>query len=357
MIGYLLQKIGYAFLTLFGVVTVIFLLFNILPGDPARMMLGQNETAEQVAIVKKKYGFDQPLSKQYAYYINDLSPISLHSANKKDYTYFSDKKYTGLKLFNVGESNVVIKTPYLRESFQKNGKKVSAVIAETLPNTIVLALSSITIAMILGVFLGIVSAKFKDSWIDKLIQLVSTFGMSVPSFFSAILFAWFFGFLLHNYTGLNMTGSLYEVDDFGNGRNIQWKNLILPAVVLGIRPLAVVSQLMRNSLLEVLSADYIRTAKAKGLSEYTIIRKHALKNAMNPVVTAISGWFASMLAGAVFVEYIFGWNGLGKEIVDALNTLDLPVITGSVIVIASLFILINIFVDVIYGWLDPKIRN
>ena len=357
MIGYLLQKIAYAFLTLFGVVTVIFLLFNILPGDPARMMLGQNETAEQVAIVKKKYGFDQPLSKQYAYYINDLSPISLHSANKKDYTYFSDKKYTGLKLFNVGESNVVLKTPYLRESFQKNGKKVSAVIAETLPNTIVLALSSITIAMILGVFLGIVSAKFKDSWIDKLIQLVSTFGMSVPSFFSAILFAWFFGFLLHNYTGLNMTGSLYEVDDFGNGRNIQWKNLILPAVVLGIRPLAVVSQLMRNSLLEVLSADYIRTAKAKGLSEYTIIRKHALKNAMNPVVTAISGWFASMLAGAVFVEYIFGWNGLGKEIVDALNTLDLPVITGSVIVIASLFILINIFVDVIYGWLDPKIRN
>ena len=357
MIGYLLQKIAYAFFTLFGVVTVIFLLFNILPGDPARMMLGQNETAEQVAIVKKKYGFDQPLSKQYAYYINDLSPISLHSANKKDYTYFSDKKYTGLKLFNVGESNVVIKTPYLRESFQKNGKKVSAVIAETLPNTIVLALSSITIAMILGVFLGIVSAKFKDSWIDKLIQLVSTFGMSVPSFFSAILFAWFFGFLLHNYTGLNMTGSLYEVDDFGNGTKIQWKNLILPALVLGIRPLAVVSQLMRNSLLEVLSADYIRTAKAKGLSEYTIIRKHALKNAMNPVVTAISGWFASMLAGAVFVEYIFGWNGLGKEIVDALNTLDLPVITGSVIVIASLFILINIFVDVIYGWLDPKIRN
>ena len=357
MIGYLLQKIGYAFLTLFGVVTVIFLLFNILPGDPARMMLGQNETAEQVAIVKKKYGFDQPLSKQYAYYINDLSPISLHSANKKDYTYFSDKKYTGLKLFNVGESNVVIKAPYLRESFQKNGKKVSAVISETLPNTIVLALSSITIAMILGVFLGIVSAKFKDSWIDKLIQLVSTFGMSVPSFFSAILFAWFFGFLLHNYTGLNMTGSLYEVDDFGNGTKIQWKNLILPAVVLGIRPLAVVSQLMRNSLLEVLSADYIRTAKAKGLSEYTIIRKHALKNAMNPVVTAISGWFASMLAGAVFVEYIFGWNGLGKEIVDALNTLDLPVITGSVIVIASLFIIINIFVDVIYGWLDPKIRN
>ncbi|MFT5249581.1 MAG: peptide/nickel transport system permease protein [bacterium] len=356
MIGYLLQKIGYAFLTLFGVVTVIFLLFNILPGDPARMMLGQNETAEQVAIVKKKYGFDQPLSKQYVYYINDLSPISFHNLSEEDYTYFSDKKYTGLKLFNLGGTNVVIKAPYLRESFQKNGKKVSAVISETLPNTFFLAVSSIIIAMVLGVFLGIVSAKYKDSWIDKLIQLVSTFGMSVPSFFSAILFAWIFGFLLHNYTGLNMTGSLYEVDDFGNGTYIQWKNLILPAIVLGIRPLAVVSQLMRNSLLEVLSTDYIRTAKAKGLSDFAVISKHALKNAMNPVVTAISGWFASMLAGAVFVEYIFGWNGLGKEIVDALNTLDLPVIMGAVIVIASLFIIINIFVDVIYGWLDPKIR-
>ncbi|PHS64871.1 MAG: ABC transporter permease [Flavobacterium sp.] len=356
MFSYLFQKIGYALLTLFGVVTVIFLLFNILPGDPARMMLGQNETAEQVAIVKKKYGFDQPLGKQYLYYLNDLSPLSFHSKNENDYTFLSEKKYNATNLFSVGNSEVVLKAPYLRESFQKNGKKVSSVISETLPNTFVLAVSAITIAMILGVLLGIVSAMYKDSWLDKLIQLISTFGMSVPSFFSAIIFAWLFGFLLHEYTGLNMTGSLYEVDDFGEGKYIQWKNLILPAIVLGIRPLAVVSQLMRNSLLEVMSTDYIRTAKAKGLKLFTVIRKHALKNAMNPVVTAISGWFASMLAGAVFVEYIFGWNGLGKEIVDALNTLDLPVIMGAVIVIASLFIIINIFVDVIYRWLDPKIR-
>ena len=140
--------------------------------------------------------------------------------------------------------------------------------------------------------------------------------MSIPSFFSAILFAWFFGFLLHEYTGLNMTGSLYEVDDFGEGSYIQWRNILLPAIVLGIRPLGVVIQLMRNSLLETLGQDYIRTARAKGLSEFQIIRKHAVKNSLNPVVTAISGWFASMLAGAVFVEYIFGWNGLGKEIVE-----------------------------------------
>jgi len=126
--------------------------------------------------------------------------------------------------------------------------------------------------------------------------------------------------------------------------------------VLGIRPLGVVIQLMRNSLLEVLNQDYIRTARAKGLSEIRIVRKHALKNALNPVVTAISGWFASMLAGAVFVEYIFGWNGLGKEVVEALNTLDLPVIMGSVLVIATTFVIINILVDLIYAYLDPRIR-
>ncbi len=355
MTGYVLQKLGYALLTLFGVVTVIFFLFTILPGDPARMMLGQNESAEQIEVVKKKYGFDKPVGLQYLYYLNDLSPLSFHSTDSDDYSFLSERKYNASQLFTVGNTVVVLKTPYLRESFQKNGKKVSKVIAETLPNTVVLAVSAIIIAMLLGVFLGIVSVLFKDGLIDKFIQLISTLGMSVPSFFSAILFAWLFGFVLHEYTNLNMTGSLYAVDDFGEGKHIEWKNLILPAIVLGIRPLAVVSQLMRNSLLEVLNQDYIRTAKAKGLSPATIIRKHALKNSLNPVVTAISGWFASMLAGAVFVEYIFGWNGLGKEIVDALNTLDLPVIMGAVLIIAIVFIVINILVDIVYGWLDPKI--
>ncbi|WP_109097902.1 ABC transporter permease [Aquimarina sp. AU58] len=356
MAGYLISKIGYALLTLLGVVTVIFLLFTILPGDPAQMMLGQNETEEQLKNVRKKYGFDKPLSKQYLYYINDLSPISFHSTNPDDFSYFDTKKYNGNQLFKIGDVATILKFPYLRESFQKSGKKVSEVIKETLPNTAVLAISAICIAIIIGILLGIIGALTKDQWPDKMIQLLSTLGMSVPSFFSAIIFAWLFGYVLQEFTNLNMTGSLYEVDDFGEGSYIQWKNLILPAIVLGIRPLAVVSQLMRNSLLEVMGQDYIRTAKAKGLSMFQVIRKHALKNSLNPVVTAISGWFASMLAGAVFVEYIFGWNGLGKEIVDALNTLDLPIIMGAVLVIATMFILINIFVDIIYGWLDPRIR-
>lgn len=356
MLGYLLNKLGYALLTLFGVVTAIFFLFNVLPGDPARMMLDQNEDSKQMAIIKKKYGFDKPIHEQYLLYLNDLSPISFHSTNPEDYSYLDLYKYQAQKLFSTESTDVAIKLPYLRESFHKTGKNVSQIISDTLPNTIVLAVFAIIIAIVVGIILGIISAIYKDTFLDKLIAVISSLGMSLPSFFAAILFAWIFGFVLYEYTGLNMTGSLYEVDDLGEGKYIAWKNLILPSVVLGIRPLAVVVQLMRNSLLETLSQDYIRTAKAKGLSQLQIIRNHALKNSLNPVVTAISGWFASMLAGAVFVEYIFGWNGLGKEIVDALNYQDLPVIMGSVLVIATIFILINIFVDLIYAYLDPRIR-
>lgn len=356
MFQYVINKIFYGFLTLFGVVTVIFLLFNILPGDPARMMLDQREDTEQLQNIRKKYGFDKPVFTQYLYYLNDVSPLSFHSKNKDDYTFLSEGKYNAQSLFSAGDIEVVIKTPYLRQSFQKNGKNVSEVIKETLPNTAILAIVAITIALFLGIIFGIFSALLKDTFFDRIIAVVSTLGMSVPSFFSAILFAWFFGFVLHKYTHLEMTGSLYEVDDFGEETYIQWKNLILPAVVLGIRPLAVVIQLMRNSLLETLSQDYIRTAKAKGLTMYQVIKNHALKNSLNPVITAISGWFASMLAGAVFVEYIFNWNGLGKEIVNSLNTLDLPVIMGAVLVVATLFIIINILVDILYSWLDPRIR-
>tara|TARA_R110000787_G_scaffold15038_5_gene46299 strand:- start:7256 stop:8332 length:1077 start_codon:yes stop_codon:yes gene_type:complete len=356
MIQFIVNKIFYGILTLFGVVTVIFLLFNVLPGDPARMMLDQREDSQQLENIRKKYGFDQSITTQYFYYLNDVSPLSFHSKKSTDYTFLTKGKYSHQALFSIGGTTLVLKYPYLRESFQKNGKKVSEVITETLPNTAILALFAIVIAIVFGILFGVLSAVYKDTWFDRIIAVISTFGMSIPSFFSAILFAWFFGFVLQEFTGLEMTGSLYVVDDFGEGVHIQWKNLILPAIVLGIRPLAVIIQLMRNSLLEILNLDYVRTAKAKGLSKSQVIKKHALKNALNPVVTAISGWFASMLAGAVFVEYIFNWNGLGKEIVNALNTLDLPIIMGSVLVIATLFIIINILVDIMYSWLDPRIR-
>jgi peptide/nickel transport system permease protein len=181
--------------------------------------------------------------------------------------------------------------------------------------------------------------------------------MSLPSFFVAILFAWLFGYVLSAYTGLNLTGSLFEVDDYTGERYIQWKNMVLPALTLGIRPLGVIIQISRSAMLDVLGQDFIRTARAKGLSQFQIVWRHALRNALNPVVTIISGWFAGLLAGAVFVEFIFAWNGLGKEIVEALNLRDLPVVMGAVLVIAALFTIINMLVDVVYGLLDPRVRG
>jgi peptide/nickel transport system permease protein len=319
-------------------------------------MLDQKEDPQQLALIRKNLGLDQPVWKQYLYYLNDLSPISIHQKKGNSYTSLESKKYNGVKLISTKKSTVLLKFPYLRMSFQKQGKSVSEIIGETLPNTMVLAVSAISFAIIIGILLGIWAALVKDSWIDRTLLVITSFGMSTPSFFSAIIIAYIFGFLLHHYTGLSMTGSLYEIDDLGENKNLILRNLILPALTLGIRPLAVITQLTRNSLLEVLQQDYVRTAYAKGLKSRDVIWKHALKNSLNPVITATSGWFASMLAGAVFVEFIFGWNGLGKEIVNALNTLDLPVVMGSVLVIATVFILINILVDILYGILDPKVR-
>lgn len=353
---WILRKLSNMFLTLFGVTTIIFFLFNVLPGDPAQMMLDQNENSEQLLILKKKYGFDKPVFVQYLYYLNDLSPVSIHFSDKTNLSFLKKNKYNYINILTLKNSKIVLKTPYLRVSYQKNGVSVIEIIKNTFPNTAILALSSIIIAIVLGMFLGIFSALNKNTWIDYSIQFLSTLGMSVPSFFSSILFAWLFGYVLNDITGLNMTGSLYELDDYGENLTVNLKNLILPSIVLGIRPVAVISQMMRNSLLKVLSQNYIRTAYAKGLSKFQVIKNHAIKNSLNPVITALSGWFASMLAGSVFVEYIFGWNGLGKEIVDSLNTLDVPVLIGAVLTIAFIFILINIFVDIIYAWLDPKVK-
>ena len=342
-------------ITLWGVATVVFFLFSVLPGDPARMMLGQNENQEELKRIQKKYGFDQPIVTQYLKYLNDLRPISVHPQTD-DFNGLSTQQYTSIRLLNLGKNSVVLKWPYLRESYHKSGVKVSQVIRNTLPSTFVLAIAALSIAMSFGLLFGIVSAIHANSSFDRAIQLVSTLGMSLPSFFSAILVAWIFGFLLHQYTTLDMTGSLYALDDMGESYHIVWKNLILPAFVLGIRPLAVVSQLMRNALLDEWNRAYVKTARAKGLSMTNVLWRHMLKNALNPVITALSGWFASMLAGAVFVEYIFGWNGIGTEIVNALNFLDIPVLMGSVLTVSFLFIIMNQVVDLLYAYLDPKVQ-
>jgi peptide/nickel transport system permease protein len=358
VLKFISKRLFYGFLVLFGVIVVVFLLFNVLPGDPARMMLGQRADVSSIETINRDLGRDKPLTIQFLMYLNDLSPLSIHDpVNKNSILYLSDEKYpSAVKLFSFSEHRkLVLKYPYLRRSYQTK-RKVSEIILEALPETFVLALVSMIFATIFGILIGIISAIKKGTFIDNLSLILTVLGMSGPSFFIGIIIAWVFGYLLSDYTGLNMTGSLFTQDDYGNGEYLDLKNLILPAITLGIRPLAVIVQLTRSSLLDVLTQDYIRTASAKGLSYYRVIFKHALKNALSPVVTAISGWFAGLMAGAVFIEYIFGWKGIGKEIVDALEKYDFPVVMGSVLMVAIIFVMINIIVDILYGLLDPRVR-
>ena len=332
MFAYILKKTAYGLLVMLGVVSLIFVLFNILPGDPARMMLGQNADQESIDLLHKEFGLDKPLGIRYLRYLNDLSPVGIDH-----------------------EGNFGFKLPELGRSYQSD-RSVSSILAEAFPNTILLALVSITMAFVLGVLFGSVAAIYKDTWIEKAILLITSLGMSLPSFFAAILIAWIFAFLLAEYTGLSMFGSLYGVDDFGRGEYVDLKNIILPAVTLGIRPLSVICELTKSTMKEVLQQDYIRTAKAKGLSMFKIIKNHALRNTLNPVVSSISSWFASLLAGAVFVEYIFDWKGVGVVIVDSLEKYDFPVLMGALIVICIMLVIINILTDIVYAFLDPRIK-
>ncbi len=350
MLAYIVRKILYGILVLWGVATLVFFLFTIVPGDPVRMMLGQRADEQDVQAIKHELGLDKSIGKQYVDYLNDLSLISFYNKEKD-----LSKYETYLKVTTLGNTEIVLKTPYLRYSYQSK-RPVGTILAEAFPNTLILAFVSILFAFLTGVLLGVLTAIVNSNFLNRLTLFITTIGMSLPSFFAAILIAWLFGFVLEDVTGLSMTGSLFSVDDYGNGSYLDLKNLVLPALTLGLRPLAVITELTRTTLLDVMSMDYIRTAKAKGLKPWRVIGIHALRNAITPVITAVSGWFASLLAGAVFVEYVFDWKGLGVVIVDALDKFDFPVVMGAVLLIGVMLIIINIMVDVFYGVLDPRVR-
>jgi peptide/nickel transport system permease protein len=330
-----------------GVVVLVFFLFQGF-GDPSRLIMGQRADAATQENIRRELYLDQPKWKQFIFYLNDVSPVSFYSKET-----IAQKKLKGL--FIGGDTRLVLKAPYLRRSYQTK-KEVWAVLMEALPGTLLLAVAAMLFAVIVGVVLGVLAAVNKGTWIDTGSLFAGIIGISAPSFFMGIIIAYVFGFLLTSYTGLHMAGSWFDLDETSGKKYITIANLILPAITLGIRPLAIISQLTRSTMLDTLAQDYIRTAYAKGLSKKKVIWKHALRNALNPVITAITGWFAELLAGAFFVEYIFGWKGIGKTTVDALEKLDFPVVMGSVLVSSAFFILINILADLLYGLIDPRIR-
>jgi len=347
MLKYILRKTLYGLLVLIGVVILVFFLFQGF-GDPSRLVMGQSGDAATQANIRKELYLDQPKWKQFVFYLNDVSPISVE--NKEE---IERKNLKGL--FIGRNKRLGIKIPYLRRSYQSK-KEVGKILMEALPGTLLLAFAAMLIAVTLGIPLGVVAAVRQNTWLDTSSVFASTVGISAPSFFTGIIIAFLFGFVLSSWTGLHITGNWFDIDEMTGHSRLALKNLILPAITLGIRPLAIITQLTRSAMLDVLDQDYIRTAYAKGLSKGAVVWKHALRNALNPVVTAITGWFAELLAGAFFVEYIFGWKGIGKVTVEALEKLDFPVVMGSVLVTAAFFVLINIFADIIYSMIDPRVR-
>jgi peptide/nickel transport system permease protein len=344
---YIIKRLAYGILVLLGVIVLVFFLFQGF-GDPTRLVMGQTGDAATQAAIRKELNLDQPKWKQFLFYLNDVSPLGIHSREE-----IERKELTGF--FAGGDTKVGLKLPYLRKSYQTK-KSVGAVLMEALPGTIILAFAAMFIAVLIGIPLGVLAAVKQNTWMDTTAVFSSIIGISAPSFFMGIIIAYVFGFLWSDWTGLHITGSWFDMDTATGEKRLTLQNLILPAITLGIRPLAIITQLTRSAMLDVLDQDYIRTAYAKGLSKRAVIWKHGLRNALNPVVTAVTGWFAELLAGAFFIEYIFGWKGIGKVTVDALEKLDFPVVMGSVLISATFFILINILADVLYGIIDPRIR-
>lgn len=349
MIRFIIKRLFYGFLVIMGVVLVVFFLFHALPGDPVAMMAGQRSDVATREAISRELGLDLPLPAQLFNYVQDLSPLAIHEDSRE-----SQEKYEYTSLVDFGNSVLVVKVPYLRRSFQTN-KKVGEIIAENIESTFWLGFSAMLFATLVGIMVGIVAALKQNTFWDHFLVSFSVFGISMPTFVAGIIIAMVFGYYLSDYTGLNLTGQLW-VNDPIFGERLHLKNLILPAITLGIRPLAIIVQLTRSSMLDVLSQDYIRTARSKGIRYIKVVWKHALKNALNPVITAVSGWLASLLAGAFFVEYIFDWKGLGFVTIKAVQNLDFPVIMGVTIFIAVVFVFINIIVDVIYAALDPRVR-
>ena len=435
MLKFILRKMLYGFLVLWGVVTLIFFLFHSDPTSAARNIAGERANADMIKEIEHKYHLDLPIHKQYLLFLNNLSPISIHNeVEEESPIYLDQKEYSASTLFSYSDNRtVVFKYPYLNRSY-KNQKKVSETLLDKLPSTFILAVVAISFGLVFGLILGVFSAIYKGTFIDSSALVLAVLGMSAPSFVMAVFVSWiggvlwfeeaslpllpflslglgiiiglishkisskhilksisagsiglmafkgfvigtlfwFIGFgieglfgdgvlgLINQYislpgTGLDSNGTLYSVGDFGE-EVTDWNTLILPAFTLGIRPLAIIMQLTRSSMLDVLNQDFVRTAKAKGLSYKRTIVKHVLKNALNPVITAVSGWFGSLLAGSVFIEIIFNWDGLGKVILKGIVEKDVPLIIGICVCIACFFVIINIIVDIIYGLIDPRVR-
>lgn len=330
MLKFFIYRSIQGILILWGIVSLLFGIFYVLD-SPINYMVGEKASKEVKAAISEKYGLDKPLPIQYINYLNKISPLG-----------FIDGK-------------LQLKKPDLGRSYQGN-VLVNSLISGHWKGSAILAVVSLFFAASIGILLGIIAALHKDKFWDKFILSVSALGISAPSFFVGVILIWIFAVLLQHITHLEVTGYMFVPNLQTGEEYIVLKHLFLPTLALAIRPLTVFVQLTRSSLLDVLKSDYIRTARAKGLSESTTLFRHALRNALNPVATAVTGWLASLLAGTFFIEYMFNWKGIGKLTIDSLSTRDFPIILGCTLTIGLIFVCINLLTDLLYAWLDPRVK-
>ncbi len=329
---YLIKRLLVLVLVLLGVSLLVFGFVRLIPGDPAVVMLGERATPDSIERVRTQLGLNKPIYEQYLIFISNALRGDLG-------------------------------TSVLR------GEPVTREILRRFPATIELALGAIIFAIVLGIPLGIISAIKRNSWFDVSSMIVALTGVSMPIFWLGLMLIFLFAVMLHwlpsgarldanaqyePITNLVLLDSLLQANLalFGQGL----RHLILPALALGTIPMAIIARMTRSSMLEVLNQDYVRTARAKGLKERSVILNHALRNALLPVITVVGLQVGILLSGAILTETVFSWPGIGRWLVDAINARDYPIVQGVTLTIAVIFVVINLIVDILYTLVDPRVR-
>jgi peptide/nickel transport system permease protein len=329
---YIIKRLLQLIPVILGVTIIAFSLIQLAPGDPARTMLGQHATEKELNEIREKYGLDQPIYVQYGIWLNGV----LHG--------------------DLGRS-ILTKELVVNE------------ISERFPNTIELAISAMLFAIIIGGIAGIISASKQYSITDYTVMGIALFGISMPVFWLGIMLMLIFGVILgwlpiggridlfipfQRITGFMVFDSIIT----GNFQALisVLKHLILPSIALGTIPMAIIARVTRSSMLEVLRQDFIRTERAKGLTERVVIYKHAVRNAMVPVVTVIGLNFGLLLAGAILTETVFSWPGLGRLVVNSVYERDYPLVVGCILIFAIVFVIVNLVTDILYTYIDPRIK-
>lgn len=312
MTGYVIRRVGQAVIVMVGVSIIVFLLVHLVPGDPIRRSLGTRFDPEVYDALYRRAGFDRPLVEQYVRWVGNALQ---------------------------GDLGV---------SF-RSGRPVTALVAERLPATALLAGAALVIALLIALPAGIISAVRSGSRLDRVVSALSQVGVSIPDFWSGIMLILVFSLSLGWFPPSGYVSPLVDVGEF-------LRRIVLPAVTIGIVSGSILTRFVRSAMLDALNQDYTRTARAKGLRERTVVNRHVLRNALVPIVTVTGLQLAFLLGGVVVVEVIFAWPGLGRLALDAVERRDYPVLQGAVLLFSLTFLVVNLVVDLLYAYLDPRIR-